>query len=81
MMTITLIAYGIAKDIIGGKKREFTIPDGSTIQHLKEILVEQFPSFATLRSLSFAVGVEYQDDQYTLSPGDVVVLIPPVAGG
>jgi molybdopterin converting factor small subunit len=80
-MTITLIAYGIAKDIIGGKKRELTIPEGSTIHQLKENLVQQFPTFATLRSLSFAVGEEYQDDQYTLSPGDEVVLIPPVAGG
>ncbi|MCU0358346.1 MAG: MoaD/ThiS family protein [Cyclobacteriaceae bacterium] len=80
-MKIKLVAYGIAKEIIGGKQQELEIPEGSTIHQLKEILISKYPSFATLRSLSFAVGEEYRYDSFQLRSGSEVVLIPPVAGG
>jgi molybdopterin converting factor small subunit len=80
-MKINIIAYGIAKDIIGQRQRELEIPDGSTIYGLKEILMQQYPAFSTLRSLSFAVGEEYRNDDFVLGDGWEVVLIPPVAGG
>ena len=80
-MKTIIIAYGIAKDIIGVKQRELDIPERSTIQQLKEILTQQYPAFSTLRSLSFAVGEEYREDDFILSEGSEVVLIPPVAGG
>ena len=80
-MKVNIIAYGIAKDIIGGKKLELDIPEGSTIHQLKEILLQQYPGFSTLRSLSFAVGEEYREDDFLLGEASEVVLIPPVAGG
>ena len=45
------------------------------------MLVHQFPELASLRSLSFAVGEDYQEDNYVLREGDEVVVIPPVSGG
>jgi molybdopterin converting factor small subunit len=80
-MKIKIVAYGIAKDIIGGKQWELDIPGGSTIRQLKEIISQQYPAFSTLRSLSFAVGEEYREDDFVLSEASEVVLIPPVAGG
>ena len=43
--------------------------------------VERYPEFAKLKSLSFAVGENYQDDSYALHENDEVVIIPPVSGG
>jgi molybdopterin converting factor small subunit len=80
-MKVRLVAFGIAKDIIGGKEIMVDVPEGTTIHQLKEILVNKYPTFSTLRSLSFAVSDEYRDDNFALHNDSEVVLIPPVAGG
>ncbi len=79
-MKITLVAYGIAKEIIACKQLEFEMP-GETIAALKQNLFERYPEFSKLQSLAFAVGENYQEDSYRLTDGDEVVIIPPVSGG
>ena len=81
IMKITLIAYGIAKDIVNGREVTIDVPDQSTIADLKSVMLQHYPPFAKLRSLSFAVGDEYRDDGFLLSTGTEVVIIPPVSGG
>ena len=44
-------------------------------------LEQKYPEFAKLQSLKFAVGENYQEDTFTLSENDEVVIIPPVSGG
>jgi molybdopterin converting factor small subunit len=80
-MKLKLIAYGIAKDIVNGREVAIDIPDGSTIADLKSILLQRYPPFSKLKSLSFAVGDEYREDLYLLSTDKEVVIIPPVSGG
>jgi len=79
-MKIKLIAYGIAKDILKSKEKEWDV-DAGNIQALKQKLLTEYPAFAHLSKLSFAVGVEYRDDDFQLKEGDEVVIIPPVSGG
>ena len=80
-MTIRLLAFGIAKDIIGGSKMELELADAANIAQLKSRLIQDFPEFEKLRSLAFAVNTTYQKDDFQLGDGDEVVLIPPVSGG
>ena len=80
-MKINLIAFGIAKDILKAKQLEFKVTPGDTILALKQKLFESYPDFSKLKSLSFAVGENYQEDSYLLSENDEVVIIPPVSGG
>lgn len=80
-MTINLIAFGIAKDILGKRKMKIEISDNSQISDLKNTLVEQFPEFGKLAKLSFAINEAYQTDDFRLSANEEVVIIPPVAGG
>ncbi len=80
-MKIKLVAFGIAKDILQSKQIEIELNSGDTLSALRQILVQQYPEFSKLKSLSFAVGVNYQDDSYQLSENDEVVIIPPVSGG
>lgn len=79
-MQIKLVAYGIARDILNGKHLNFEFT-GNNIKSLKDKLVSDYPDFSRLRSLSFAVGEEYQSDEFELNEGDEVVVIPPVSGG
>ena len=80
-MKINLIAYGIAKDILSAKQLEFEFKPGDTIASLKQRLFQRYPDFQKLKSLSFAIGDDYQDDSFTLRENDEVVIIPPVSGG
>ena len=79
-MKIKLIAFGIAKDILAHRQQEFEF-EGSSIADLKTNLLNQFPAFAELKKLSFAVNEEYQEDGFVLTDDKEVVIIPPVSGG
>lgn len=80
-MKIQLVAFGIAKDILQTRNLEIELSEGGTIRTLKHELFRKYPDFSGLKSLSFAVGENYQDDAYTLHENDEVVIIPPVSGG
>ena len=80
-MTIKVLAFGIAKDIIGGSSLEIELSGSPDIARVKAHLLTQFPEFEKLRSLAFAVNTSYQPDDYILTTNDEVVLIPPVSGG
>jgi molybdopterin converting factor small subunit len=80
-MNIKLTAFGIAKDILGNRTMELEIAGNATIANLKTQLIEAYPTFSKLASLSFAVEESYQGDDFLLSDNQEVVIIPPVAGG
>jgi molybdopterin converting factor small subunit len=80
-MEIKLIAYGIAKDILNKSSLNYTVNSGTNIAGLKRDLIEEFPDFSKLKSLKFAINVDYQEDGYVLNEDDEVVIIPPVSGG
>ncbi len=80
-MEIEVLAFGIAKDIIGSRQLLLAIPEHSTVADLRHTLQQKYPSFSKLASLKFAVEEEYVDDQTALNNRDQVVIIPPVSGG
>ncbi len=80
-MKIKLIAFGIAKDILGNRVLEIEVAEKTTIANLKTQLIESYPTFSKLASLSFAVNESYQADDFLLMENQEVVIIPPVAGG
>jgi len=80
-MTIKLVAFGIAKDILQQSQMDFALDNGQKIKDLKRDLQARYPAFEKLQSLKFAVNEDYQDDSYELSATDEVVIIPPVSGG
>lgn len=80
-MKIKLVAFGIARDILGNSKAEIELAENSTVSKLKEQLLVSHGAFAELNTLSFAVNEEYQSDDFLLTENDEVVIIPPVSGG
>ena len=80
-MKLKITAFGIAQDILKNRSLSLEIKEEATIGDVREILESKYPDFTKLASLSFAVDEEYQEDTYHLSPGEEVVIIPPVSGG
>ena len=80
-MTIKLLAFGIAKEILHTHMCVYELKQGETIADLKASLLSDYPDFSRLLRLSFAVNESYVNDSHPLTEGDEVVLIPPVSGG
>ena len=80
-MDVRIVAFGIARDIVGGNYVDMTIDDQLTVKDTIEILKLKFPSFKQLASISLAVNEAYVDPDYKLCEGDEIVIIPPVSGG
>jgi molybdopterin converting factor subunit 1 len=80
-MKIKLLAFGIARDILGASSLEIELNGHPNIGNIKQYLCQQYPDFEQLASLSLAVNTSYVDDVYPIQPGDEVVIIPPVSGG
>ena len=80
-MTIHILTFGIARDIIGSSILDVALPEGATVTDLKQYLLQQYPQFMSLASLMIAVNAEYGVETTVLSEKDEIALIPPVAGG
>ena len=80
-MDIEIIAFGIAKDILGSKRVNLSVDEAGTVGMARQKLMKQYPRFKTLASLQLAVNAEYVADDHLLQENDEVVIIPPVSGG
>ena len=80
-MRIKLLAFGIAKEIIGGSSQDVTVPDNATISQVKDHLSELYPDFNKLVKFNIAVNESYEEDMFVVSENDELVILPPVSGG
>ena len=80
-MKINLVAFGIAKDILGGREVEYVWEGAETVEGLLRDLRDKYPQLHDLRSLKVAINSEYAPDNQAIKESDEVVLIPPVSGG
>ena len=80
-MNLQIRAFGIARDIAGGRIFEVEMPAGATVGDLKNFLLKKYPAFESLSSLLIAVNAEYGSDEHILAEQDEIALIPPVSGG
>ena len=80
-MKVSLLAFGIARDILGQRTLSYEVDAGTRISGLKAALISDYSEMEKLSSLAFAVNEEYVDDDYEIREGQEVVIIPPVSGG
>lgn len=77
----TILAFGIARDILGSSQINLPTDGITTVGQLKAYILAQYPKFEKLSSLAIAVNNEYANDEQAIDPTDEIVLIPPVSGG
>lgn len=78
---LNILAFGIAKDIIGKQTFSLDLQEASNVDQLKSKLFENYPELKKLTSLSIAVNNEYVALSQVLNASDEIALIPPVSGG
>lgn len=80
MNSYRIKAFGITREILGGKEAVVEVP-GTSVQELRAALYHQYPRLQGLRSLFIAVNNEYAAEADLLAETDEIALIPPVSGG
>jgi molybdopterin converting factor subunit 1 len=81
LLKLKILCFGITKELLGGFERWIEIPKDSSVEDLKELLLEINPEFEKLKNLRIAINEEYVDNDVLISENDEIVLIPPVSGG
>jgi molybdopterin synthase sulfur carrier subunit len=80
-MTLTILYFAAVRELVG-KDEERVDFAGRTIADLATFLQTHQPRLAgRLGSVRFARNEEFAQNADVLADGDVVALIPPVAGG
>ena len=82
-VTITLLYFAALREIVGHGEATFPVPEGIvTVGDLADHLDRTVAGLGgRLGSVRWAKNEEFVDRTTALEDGDVVALIPPVAGG
>jgi len=81
-MPIRLLFFANFKDLSGTRHVHLDIPQGTTVNSLKHIISEQFPSLArALPTAVVAVNHEFASDDQEIPEEAEVAFFPPVSGG
>ena len=81
-MKISIRLFAVAKQLVGQDSVSVELAAGSTIGQLRGQLAVQVPALAAiLPHVLFAVGSEYVQNDWVISPDSDVACIPPVSGG
>jgi molybdopterin converting factor small subunit len=78
---VSILIFGIIKDIVGSNHLVKEIEKDSTILTLKNRLLNEYPGLIKYKNYAVAVNEEYVEDNYRLNNNDIIALIPPVSGG
>jgi len=80
-MKIKVVAFGVARDILGSKHMEMEIEDQISVAKFKAYLSKEYVAFDQLNSFAIAIDESYADDEQIIQAETEVVIIPPVSGG
>ena len=83
---MTLLLFGIAREIVGAPALELRGHDASgappsTVAELHARLTARYPELGALGSLRYAVNQAFAAGDTAIGPADELALIPPVSGG
>lgn len=81
-MRVTLLAFGMLRDLIPAAGTPLDLPDGATVRSLLDVCQARAAGEAPVwASVAVAVNGEYARSSHILADGDEVALLPPVSGG
>ena len=82
-MNVTVLYFAAVRDLVGKDEEQVALPEGIlTIGALAEYLPQRHaPLEGRLGYVRFARNEEFASHVDPIAEGDVIALIPPVAGG
>jgi molybdopterin synthase catalytic subunit/molybdopterin converting factor small subunit len=80
MIQVRVLAFGVLKDVLGGKGILLGLNEGATVADLLAEVERTYPT-ARLHGIAVSVNAEYANGPQILHDKDEVGLLPPVSGG
>ena len=81
-MRVKLLFFATLRDRAGAKSMEIEIPEGTTVQGLKELVAREYPNLKqSMETVLIAINREYAFDDAVVPPDTEVAMFPPVSGG
>ena len=82
MNHIKVLFFANLRDRAGTKSTELDIPAGTTVQGLKDIVVEAYPGLKdTMDTVVISINREFAFDESLVPENSEVAMFPPVRGG
>ncbi|MEJ5313572.1 MULTISPECIES: molybdenum cofactor biosynthesis protein MoaE [Anaerolinea] len=81
-MKIVILLFASLKERAGFSRKEFDLPDGSTVRDFKQSLSQTFPHLGgALDHALIAINQQFAFDEDVIPENAEVALFPPVSGG
>lgn len=81
-MRVTVLFFGVLKDIIGKAEESLEVPPGATLATVFESYATRYETLRGKRpSILFARNQEFAKEDTTLADNDEIAFLPPVSGG
>ncbi len=81
MIQIKLLSFGIVGELLGNSEREMQLNKALSIEQFKTKLLEENPQLVEFKNFTIARNEVYAEKDEYIENGDIIALIPPVAGG
>ncbi len=81
MIQIKLLSFGIVGEILGNSESEMQLNEVLSVEQFKTKLLEDNPQLMEFKNFTIARNEVYAEKEEYLENGDIIALIPPVAGG
>jgi molybdopterin converting factor subunit 1 len=82
MNRITILFFATLRDRAGTRRMELEVPDGMTVQGLKDYVSQHYPNLQeSMKSVLITINREYAFDDAVIPQGVEVAMFPPVSGG
>ncbi|NJM56435.1 MAG: MoaD/ThiS family protein [Synechococcales cyanobacterium RU_4_20] len=81
-MQVSVKLFAAYQEVVGAPELSMELDAGAVVAAVRDRLIAQHPELERWREVTrFGVNLEFVEANTPLSPGDEVVLIPPVSGG
>lgn len=81
-MKVRVLYFAVARELAGTREEELTIAAGATVGDARRAIERAHPSLgASDARLRVARNEVFASDAEALAEGDVLAIVPPVAGG
>jgi len=82
MITVHVLFFATIREIIGEKEKAVQLPNGSTVQDLKNKIITQYPhAERPMETMLASVDHVFSDEEKILDDGAEVAFFPHVSGG
>ncbi len=79
---VKVLFFATLRDGAGTRSAEIEVAEGTTVQGLKDAIVQQYPNLKRpIETALVAINREYTPDQAVVPQGAEVAFFPPVSGG